>query len=153
MGHAVTFLEVLENKIRKELWKEMNQNAQNEVNNPHSIPIKQSHSYQSLDLLDRLSNLNLIKKQQPKAGPNPYPHKAQIQQPPFLLSPKETEALAFLNQLGASLKNPFTLTQLKRVRRQLFLKYHPDHGGNTEQFRQIQESFGLLQKYLMANRK
>jgi len=40
--------------------------------------------------------------------------------------------------------HPFDTAQLKKAYRQLCLKYHPDYGGSSDKFRQINEAYNRL---------
>ena len=42
------------------------------------------------------------------------------------------------------LKQPYTLEQLKKRRKELMLRVHPDHGGSNMMARMVNEAFDLL---------
>ena len=48
---------------------------------------------------------------------------------------------------GFKLNESVSRTRLKKKYRQLLLKHHPDHGGTNENFRLLQESYKLLDRY------
>ena len=53
-----------------------------------------------------------------------------------------------MKTLGIS--KPFTIEQLKKIRKQLAVKYHPDQGGSVEMCAKINAAFDLLKDHVAA---
>lgn len=67
---------------------------------------------------------------------------------PWPLSPEEERAFQLIRGYAPQLENPFWPQQLKRMKRQVFFRTHPDHGGSDELFRQVFAAFHVLEAVL-----
>lgn len=137
MSGFTDFAEILEQKIRKEI--------ENEYDVDHSQAVNMNepdYTYMSwiLGQTPKMSTQNgfqhtLYKQYQPKQQPRPA-HKFNSEQ---------EQAFHKICEYASAFKDNFTLKELKQAFRQAALITHPDQGGSSMKFIEIQKAFQSLQ--------
>lgn len=64
--------------------------------------------------------------------------------PPHKLNIFQSAAAGFFREKGQELSPRFSARELKSAFRRLAMRLHPDHGGSTQSFLDLQESFKIL---------
>ena len=145
MGQFTSFAEILENKLRKEIEGAIRSEIRTETKSEPTSNTSFQPDVISL-LLGRVSPVkasNLTKaslyhQHRPKVRPQAPP------KPAHKLTAEQSKAFQQFAAWGLGLADNFSSKDLKTAFRKRALKAHPDQGGNTLEFYQLQECYSAL---------
>ncbi len=140
MSDFLSFAEILEHKIRKEILAEFQSEKQaSKPNFPSEKPVY-PHNFTSV-----MIDLDPIFLPKDSRAQEYHKHKRTPPPPkPHVFSATQQKAFDLFQQLGAGLNPGYRLSELKKAFRQLCLKHHPDRGGSSDKFGLIKPAYSEL---------